>query len=308
VNFSLLTRQKVQNMLLAIAAFLTGLLIKFFSLMPIQPLGAVAGWLGRKLGPLFPRNKVAIENLRLAFPDKSDEWRREICRSMWENLFRNLTESIKISEFCDFDVATGKGELLSVINAQHALTLREDGKAGIIFTAHTGNWELLPVAAAKFGLLVSSLYRPPSFTYFARLIKTHRARTMPNLVASRPGVAFELASILDRCGHVGVLVDQKYTSRSRVRVSFFDHPADANPLVAKLARRFECPVHGARVIRKPGGRHTLELTGPVELVRDESGEIDVEAATAQIAKIVESWVREHPDQWLWIHRRWKVDY
>ena len=79
----------------------------------------------------------------------------------------------------------------------------------------------------------------------------------------------------------------------------------ARELVAHLARRFDCPVHGARAIREPDGGFRLELTEAVELPRDARGRIDVAAATALLNRIVEGWVREHPGQWLWMHRRWR---
>jgi KDO2-lipid IV(A) lauroyltransferase len=77
-------------------------------------------------------------------------------------------------------------------------------------------------------------------------------------------------------------------------------------LLARLARRFDgCPVHGARAIRLPGGRFRLEITEEIALPRNEAGRVDVEAATALVNRIVEGWVREHPGQWLWMHRRWR---
>ena len=79
----------------------------------------------------------------------------------------------------------------------------------------------------------------------------------------------------------------------------------ANPVMAKFARRFECPVHGVRVIRLPGHRFRLELTPALDLPRDAAGDIDVEGAVRAMNAVVEGWVREHPGQWLWMHRRWR---
>jgi KDO2-lipid IV(A) lauroyltransferase len=108
---------------------------------------------------------------------------------------------------------------------------------------------------------------------------------------------------LDEGKHVGMLVDQRFGRGPRV--PFFGRPAASNPLIARLARRFDCPVHGARAIRLPGGRFRLELTESVTLPRDASGRVDVAAATALMNRIIEGWVREYPGQWLWMHRRWR---
>ena len=77
---------------------------------------------------------------------------------------------------------------------------------------------------------------------------------------------------------------------------------------ATLARQYECPVHGVRAIRLPGNRLHVELTPPIDLPRDADGLIDVIAATQKINDIVEGWVREHPEQWLWLHDRWRMAY
>ena len=82
-------------------------------------------------------------------------------------------------------------------------------------------------------------------------------------------------------------------------------PALVNPLLAKFARRFDCPVHGIRVIRLPRHRFRLELTPPLDLPRDADGRSTSPGAMQAMTRMVEGWVREHPEQWLWMHRRWR---
>jgi len=89
-------------------------------------------------------------------------------------------------------------------------------------------------------------------------------------------------------------------------VRFLGRTATANPLLARLARRFDCPVHGARAIRLPGNRFRLELTEAITLPRDARGVVDVDAATQAINDIIAGWIREYPGQWLWQHRRWRM--
>jgi KDO2-lipid IV(A) lauroyltransferase len=88
-------------------------------------------------------------------------------------------------------------------------------------------------------------------------------------------------------------------------VTFFGRKTRANPLLARIARYVECPIHGVRIIRLPGGRFRAQLTEEVVPARDDKGEIDVAITTQKITAIIEGWVREHPDQWLWLHRRWR---
>jgi KDO2-lipid IV(A) lauroyltransferase len=112
-----------------------------------------------------------------------------------------------------------------------------------------------------------------------------------------------MQGVVERGGHLGQLIDQHFTRGVVVR--FFGQPCLANPLLAKLARHHECPVHGARVVRLGNGRFRLELTPPLDLPRDAEGRIEVAGAMQAMTAVVESWIREEPGQWLWMHRRWR---
>ncbi len=102
-----------------------------------------------------------------------------------------------------------------------------------------------------------------------------------------------------------MLVDQYYVRG--VPVTFFGRPTRANPLIARLARNIDCPIHGIRVVRHPGNRFQLRLTEAITAPRDAEGKIDVEGTMQAITAVVEGWVREYPEQWLWVHRRWRND-
>jgi Kdo2-lipid IVA lauroyltransferase/acyltransferase len=98
-------------------------------------------------------------------------------------------------------------------------------------------------------------------------------------------------------------VDQHYSDG--VDVTFFGRRCKANPSIARLARSFDCPVVGVRVVRLPDQRFRIMASGPIELPRDATGQVDVVAATQMITDVVEGWIRENPGQWLWFHRRWR---
>jgi KDO2-lipid IV(A) lauroyltransferase len=129
---------------------------------------------------------------------------------------------------------------------------------------------------------------------------------MGELLAAGSGqaVAFAMASVLEKGGHLGLLVDQRLTRG--FKIDFFGRPASTNPILGRLARQFDCPVHGVRVVRLPGNRFRLDLTPPIELPRDEEGLIDPEGAMRVVNATVEGWVRENPGQWLWLHNRWRM--
>jgi KDO2-lipid IV(A) lauroyltransferase len=126
---------------------------------------------------------------------------------------------------------------------------------------------------------------------------------MGQLVRNARGAAFEIANAMEQGAHFGMMIDQRLAGG--IWVPFFGRPARTNPLPATLARQFDCPVHAARAIRMPDGRLHLVMTPPIEMPRDADGLIDVAAATAAMTKVVEGWVREHPEQWFWLHNRWR---
>jgi KDO2-lipid IV(A) lauroyltransferase len=126
---------------------------------------------------------------------------------------------------------------------------------------------------------------------------------MGQLIRTRNQAPIEMAGALSAGKHVGMLTDQHF-SRG-VDITFFGRRCKANPAIARLARHFDCPVVGVRVIRRPDGGFSISGVGPLALPRDAEGRVDVAATTRMINGIVEGWVREHPGQWLWFHRRWR---
>lgn len=265
---------------------------------------AVGGAITRTLGPLLPVHKVALKNLAAAFPEKSEQERRAIARGAWENLGRTAAEYAHLHHLFDWDENNPDSpSRCTVEGIEHFLALRDDGRPGIIFSAHLANWELPAICAATYGLAVTAVFRAPNNPAVNSIVHAIRAGTMGGLEAARPGAAFAMKDALEQGGHLGMLIDQHFTRG--VPVPFFGTPAMTNPIMAKFAAAFECPVHGVRVVRMPGYRFRLELTPPLVLPRNNDGSVDIQGAMAAMTAVVEGWVREHPEQWLWMHRRWR---
>jgi KDO2-lipid IV(A) lauroyltransferase len=261
----------------------------------------------RCIGPLVGRNRVALDNLRKAYPDKSEDEIRAIASDMWGNMARLAAEYIFLDRIFDFDPANpghGRIEVPPDSVARFERIAGED-RPHILFTAHLGNFELLPVAAAAFGMKVTALFRPPNNPYLADYILSTRRSNMGDLQASSTGASFALASVLESGGNVGVLVDQKFTRG--VETTFFGRTCQSNPVLGMLARQFDCDVYPARCIRLPGNRYRLEIEEPLVLPRDRKGAVDVAAVTQILADVTERWVREDPGQWMWFHKRWQIN-
>ena len=265
--------------------------------------GELCGKVARSLGPRTPAHRIGQANLRAAFPDRDADWIETTLRGAWDNLGRVAGEYVHLGQLWDYDPAhPGRGRI-ETDAAPLFYELLHDGKPALCFAAHLGNWELPAVAAAAHGLPSAVVYRMPNNQAVAAEIGRIRTPLMGRLIRSRAEAAIEMAGALRRGEHLGALIDQHF-SRG-VDVTFFGRRCKANPTIARLARQFECPVVGVRVIRLPGGRFRVQAVGPLDLPRSDDGTVDVPATMQMLTSVVEGWIREHPEQWLWFHRRWR---
>jgi KDO2-lipid IV(A) lauroyltransferase len=255
------------------------------------------------LGMWYPRTKLARENLKLAFPEKSDEEIEQILHDMWRNLGRVAAEYVYLDEIFDFDEEDQSKGRVEIAGAENFESLKALDGPAVCFTGHTGNWEILPIGAAAYGLNITALFRPPNNQYMAKRVLSARTTSMGHLVPSKAGASWALAHVMDEGGKVGVLVDQFFARG--VEVEFLGRQTMANPLLAKLARQYDCPVYPARCVRLPGGRFRLEIEKPLKIPKNANGSVDVTQLTQDVNDCVAKWVREKPEQWLWLHKRWR---
>ena len=264
------------------------------------------GRMARRLGPYLSANRVGLANLRAAYPEKSEAEIAEILGGVWENLGRVGGEFVHLEGLWDYDYNRPTPGRIETSDALKFGEMRDDGKPALIFSAHLANWELAAVSAAEHGLDAAVLFRAPNNRFMAELIHETRSNSMVKLVPTGFQSVFSMAGTLERGGHVGMLVDQYYHEiHGAVRVNFFGRSTPANPTLARFARQFDCPVYGTRIVRLPKNRFRVDLVGPIDLPRDAEGKVDIQGATQTVMSIIEGWIREHPEQWLWLHRRWR---
>ncbi len=280
--------------------------LNFLKIFPADGAINFIDWLMRKIGPKMKRHKLMLANLRNAFPEKSDEEIQQIALGSWANMGRLAAEYVFLDRLFDFDPEKGEPGRVEVSGIPIFLDLLENKRPFIVFTGHTGNFELLPVAGAAFGLYVSVLFRPPNNPYVAKKVFDFRSARMGKLVPSHAGSSFALARQLEAGQGVGVLVDQKF--KKGLKTEFFDQPVKTNPLLGKLVRQFNCDVYPARCIRLPGNRYRLEIEPRMDVPRDANGNLDLTATAQLLNDKVETWVREYPEQWLWYHDRWEIKH
>lgn len=282
--------------------------LKLLRLTNLDTMANLGGWLARTLGPLFKENRIARDNLTLAFPEKSPAEIERILRGVWDNLGRAGAEFAQLDRLWDYDIdypeKSSRVEFRP-IDTERFNQLNNDGKPALIFASHLANWELPAICAATHHLDSAVLYRRPNITAIDRWLRDTRSASMGALIATGLDAPIRISDALKRGAHVGMLVDQYYVRG--VEVTFFGRRTMANPLLARLAQHFDCPIHGTRIVRLPGNRFRAELTEEIRPARDANGKIDIAATTQIITSVVEGWIREHPEQWLWLHRRWRPE-
>ncbi|MBW7962159.1 lipid A biosynthesis lauroyl acyltransferase [Bradyrhizobium sp. BR 10261] len=257
------------------------------------------------IGPRLREHRIGRANLTAAFPDKSPEEIEQILMGVWDNLGRVGAEFAHIDHVWDYDRAHPERSRIELSPRTIELydQIRDDGKPALIFAAHLANWELPALAAPAHGLDAAILYRRPNIASADRIIQEMRQVNMGTLIPAGRDAPLRLGQALKDGKHVAMLVDQYLTGG--VEVTFFGRKTRANPTLARLLRQVECPIHGVRIIRLPNFRFRAELTEEIPPVRDADGKIDIQGTMQAITSVVEGWVREYPEQWLWLHRRWR---
>lgn len=276
--------------------------LRFVNLKRVSDFG---GWVTRAIGPRLRGHRVAREQVALAFPDKPPAEIERILTGMWDNLGRMITEYSHLDRIWDFDLENpDKGRIVAdEAVAAICRRLQAQGGPALMFGAHLGNWELSGLAGALLVPNVTFIYKTPSNTTVARELDRLRRSSGVTLLAADRSTPFKLRDALKRGHTVGMLVDEY--SADGIEVTMFGRPFKISPLFARYVRMFDCPFHGFRTIRLPDGRFRLDLTDAIAPPRDAEGRVDVAGTMQAVVSTIEGWVRENPEQWFWLHRRWR---
>jgi KDO2-lipid IV(A) lauroyltransferase len=266
--------------------------------LPLDVASALGGLIARGIGPLLPISRRAAQRLRRAMPEIGAAEAQRIIRGMWDNLGRVAGEYAHLDEFHLY----APGSRVEVVGSEHIDALRDDGVGGIFFSGHYGNWELLSLAAGQRGVPLTLVYREANNPAAELLLQKVRAAVPgEHLAKGSTGARAALAALI-RGAHLGMLVDQKLNDG--IAVPFFGRDAMTAPALARFALRFRCPVVPARVERLGGAHFRLTIFPPLRFADSGHKEADTLAAMTAVNALLEGWIRERPDHWFWLHRRW----
>lgn len=281
---------------------LTDIILAGFRGIPTPLRKALFIGVSRMFHHLIPRQRlIATHNLRRAFPEKSEG---EILRIV-QSVYRNM--GIVAAEFFDIPHLTKENiaalvETEGLENCEKALA---KGLGVLLFSAHFGNWELEAAAAALLIKPAVVIYRPLDSHLLDHLVLRVRSAT-GNVLLPKDHAMRAMLRTLKQNGIVGILIDQNMAWYEGVFVDYFGRPACTTDGLALLALHTEAPVLPAYIVRLPDGRYRLVFGPEVEVIRTGDRNADVLANTQRFTKVIEQIVRRYPDQWLWVHQRWKT--
>ena len=268
-----------------------------FGLLPLDWASAIGGALARTIGPRLGISKRARLNIRRALPELADHEIAKTIAQMWDNLGRVAAEYPHLRQIRVFE----PGGRVETHGFEHMDRAVAAGRRMIIFSGHIANWEIGMLAAVQYGGEVAQIYRAANNPLIDRMITQFRSiggELIPKgTVAARRAIA-----VLRRGAHVTMLADQKMNDG--IPVPFFGRPAMTASALAALALRFDCDVLPARVERLGGARFRLTVFPPLPLPSSGDHHADVATLMTRVNQTLEGWIRDRPQEWFWVHRRW----
>lgn len=266
----------------------------------------LASWLGARLGDalylaLPSRRRVTLDNLALAFgQEKTAQERQHIARATFQSLGQHLMDFSHLGQM----TATRFRQVCLVEGLEHLETLVQRGKGVLILSAHFGSWELSPAVALCVSTPFHIIVRPLDHPALQRLAALYRQRCGYHAIARRTALPDCIAA-LRRGEVVAALMDQSSLRRESVVVEFFGTNAYTARGPALLALRTGCAVISGFITRVGPGQHRLTLSPEIAVQRSGNVPQDILENTRRFTQVIEAQVRRHPEQWFWLHRRWK---
>ncbi len=278
-------------------------LVRILGVLP-RPLARAMGiTLGQTVRLLHPRlSRVAMRNLQLAFPEMPETERRRIVRGVFTSLGRLLAEVCRFPRYTPENVS----QVAVYDGLENFLEAERRGKGVLFLTAHLGGWEVGSFAHSLYGHKLHIVVRPLDNPYLDALIRRYRT-LHGNTTFDKQDFARGLLSAMKAGETVGVLMDTNMTPPQGAFVDFFGHLACTASGVARVALRTDAAVVPAFSIwDEKLGKYRIRFDPMLELARTGDDAADVVANTARFTKAIEGYVRQYPEQWLWVHRRWKT--
>ena len=264
--------------------------------LPVDTASALGGYLGRLIGPRLPMSRIARANLDNILPQLTEQKKKRIMHDMWENLGRVMCEYPHLKYLAKYRVSFDNPELLKSVNASR--------KPAVFVTGHLGNWELGNLACfLQYDAPLGAVFRAPNNPFAARLIQKFRSidGQIEHFPKSAKGTR-DMVKHLKSGKSVAIVNDQKYNQGPALE--FMGHKARCSTAAADMALKYDYPLIPGRIIREKGAHFRFAFDAPLSKKKSNGKFKSSEEITSNLNKVLESWIKDTPEQWLWTHRRW----
>ena len=269
--------------------------------LPRRLVLALGRGLGRIWGALDKRHlRIAMDNLRHAFPDWDDERIRRTATGVYAHFGTILFDIVWLEGRSAEEILA----LTDVEGLDMARAAVASGRGVVCPTGHFGNWEFQGIASALLVGPFSVVARPLDNAELDRRLVGLRTSTGNTVIYKKKALG-QILQAIRQGGVVAIVIDQNVQAKDGIFVDFFGRKACTTTVAAALALKTGCMIVPVRCPLGPDGRYKMIYGPPVEWPGGRGPE-DVAALTQQLTSVIEDWVREHPEQWLWLHRRWKT--
>ncbi len=269
-------------------------------LLPVDLASDLGAFIFKGLGPLTSLRKLVRKNLDLAFPDKDDAWKARVTVAQWDNLGRTFAELIMMDRI---SVANGR---IVVENIERLKAIKEAGKPVVFISGHFANFEIMPSAILEAGIDCQITYRAINNPYIDKRVRTARARYGVKLFAPKGGDgAKEILGGMARGESAALMNDQKFNRG--VATPFFGRIVETAPGPAKFAQKFDTVLQPMSVHRLGKARFKVIVHDPIAVDRTGQRARDIDTTVCKVSKFIEDVVREYPEEWFWVHKRWPND-
>lgn len=278
------------------------LLAKFLGLLPRSVARAIGTGVGRAAYGLHPRlRRVGMRNLELAMPELPRAQRTRVLKGVFATLGRQLADFALLPGMKSSNVS----DVVTYCGLEHYLEARARGRGVLFVTAHLGGWEIGSYAHALYGHPICIVIRELDNRWLNRFVDGYRTAA-GNQTFGKQDFARGLLAAMRAGETVGILMDTNMTPPQGVFVPFFGIPACTASGLARVALKTDAAVvPGFTVWHADAGKYSIHFEPAIPLARTGDDEQDAIANTALFTSIIERYVRRYPDQWLWVHRRWK---
>jgi KDO2-lipid IV(A) lauroyltransferase len=267
----------------------------YFKLFSIDKASDIGASIARAIGPKLPINKIAINNIKRAMKDKTDQEIKEIILLMWDNIGRVAAEFPHIFNLSD-------DEFNIRLKIEGRENIPDDNKGKIFFSGHLANWEMCPRFASSLGDKTALIYRKANNDLVDQIMTKERTKNNIEIIAKGINSAKDIIKILKNSGSITMLIDQKMNDG--IAVPFFGIDAMTAPAIARLAKKYDAHIIPSQIIRLDKANFILKFYPIIPLVKTNNNEQDIYNIMYKINYMVESWIKEYPAQWFWLHNRW----